>query len=62
MMWLFLYINYYEIKGRETHVAWVMSATVNFNNILIPLLSTLDISVCRLTERTKITHVIWFRD
>ena len=35
-----------EIKEQETHVAWVMSATVDFNNILIPPLTTSDISVC----------------
>ena len=32
------------------------------NNILIPSLVTLVISVCWLMEKTKIAHVNWFRD
>ena len=47
LMWLFfIYRNYYEIKGQEIHVAWVMSATVDFNNILILPLVISDIFVC----------------
>ena len=41
----FLYINYYEIKGWEAHVAWVISAMWIFNNILIFLLATSTFSV-----------------
>ena len=37
---VFLYINYCKIKGRETHVAWVMNAMWIFNNILILLSAT----------------------
>ena len=63
LMWLFfIYRNYCEIKGREIHVAWVMSATVDFNNILILPLVISDIFIYWPMERTKKTRVNWSRD
>ena len=46
-------LNYNEIKGREAHVAWVISARWIFNNILILLLASSAFSISWVTVLRK---------